>query len=495
MKLSTLFSSLCLGIFLFLVSVHSVSAQNNPKPGDIRDDGNIRICHASNSHTNPYTENTVDKSSIITGPNGHDTHNGPVWFSGIADHSWGDIIPAFTYSVWEKTGTDYEYSGYKNPTWRMECPAGYETNPWYPIFSWSPCRKAVDTYGWVSKNYDGQNMTTEGKAFRDNGCNIPPKVEITEAQLSCGAGDRTISGTATYGGDTSTRLIVTLDPQGPGATQEVVNSSSEPATWSFTRNLAVGTYTVTVRLYNSTNPDLSGVNQDSPVATDSWTFTVAACPVPSPSPSPTPSPTPEVTPSPSPEPSPTPEVSPSPEPTPEVTPSPTPEVSPSPEPTPEVTPSPEPTATPSATPAPGKSSGLEITALSCDNRNFDVIIDLRDGTTPAAGIKVKFTYNGKVVESTTDAQGKARAGYHYEGDMSVKVQPEGGYAGHDRHVELPKNLVCPAGVGGTSTGEVLGASTMAETGVLEDMFFRGIGSVGGMLTLIGSVLYGKKKRA
>ena len=110
-------------------------------------------------------------------------------------------------------------------------------------------------------------------------------------------------------------------------------------------------------------------------------------------------------------------------------------------------------------------------------------------------MKVKFTYNNKIIEATTDAQGKARAGYTYEGDMSVKVEPENGFAGHSRHIELPKDLVCEAGVGGPSTGEVLGASTMAETGVLEDLFFRGIGSVGGILTMVGSAFYAKKKRS
>lgn len=55
----------------------------------------IDICHATDSHTNPYDngKKEVSYDSIVTVPNGHDTHNGPVWYAGIADHSWGDIIP------------------------------------------------------------------------------------------------------------------------------------------------------------------------------------------------------------------------------------------------------------------------------------------------------------------------------------------------------------------------------------------------------------------
>lgn len=70
----------------------SVSAQ--------RREDRIRICHATDSHTNPYTNPDVDPDAV-DGDDGNDngqgdhylTHNGPVWFEGIADHSWGDIIP------------------------------------------------------------------------------------------------------------------------------------------------------------------------------------------------------------------------------------------------------------------------------------------------------------------------------------------------------------------------------------------------------------------
>lgn len=95
----------------------------------------VTICHATNSHTNPYVVIKVNSSSIneLKNPhstNGHGTHEGGVWYKGIADHSWGDIIPAF------------------------ESPKG--------------------------NKYPGQNWSEKGKAIYNNGCKgvvTPPKEE------------------------------------------------------------------------------------------------------------------------------------------------------------------------------------------------------------------------------------------------------------------------------------------------------------------------------
>lgn len=59
----------------------------------------ITICHATNAQTNPYVKITVSANAIANHQdfNGHGKqHEGGVWVQGIADHSWGDIIPAFT---------------------------------------------------------------------------------------------------------------------------------------------------------------------------------------------------------------------------------------------------------------------------------------------------------------------------------------------------------------------------------------------------------------
>lgn len=107
-----------------LNGTHSVKAQSLP---DYSVEGKVVICHATNAHTNPYTTNDVDTSSADETNNqylnGHGDHTGDVWYEGIADHSWGDIIPPF-------------YS-----------PEG--------------------TY------FSGLNWNTVGEAIWDNNCNIP----------------------------------------------------------------------------------------------------------------------------------------------------------------------------------------------------------------------------------------------------------------------------------------------------------------------------------
>jgi hypothetical protein len=55
----------------------------------------VTICHARSAENNPYGPQaiTVSVSSIITGPNGHDTHDGPLF----PEDGWGDIIPPFQH--------------------------------------------------------------------------------------------------------------------------------------------------------------------------------------------------------------------------------------------------------------------------------------------------------------------------------------------------------------------------------------------------------------
>lgn len=79
----------------------------------------VDICHATDSHSNPYIQNQPDKSGDVSG---HSSHTGSVWYPGIADHSWGDIIPPFAY---------------------------------------------------VGGTFPGLNWTAEGQAIWNNGCNIP----------------------------------------------------------------------------------------------------------------------------------------------------------------------------------------------------------------------------------------------------------------------------------------------------------------------------------
>ncbi len=56
----------------------------------------ITLCHRTDSYTNPYVVITVDVASTLF--EGHDGHDGPVFFPPIAKHvKWGDIIPPFDF--------------------------------------------------------------------------------------------------------------------------------------------------------------------------------------------------------------------------------------------------------------------------------------------------------------------------------------------------------------------------------------------------------------
>jgi hypothetical protein len=128
--------------------VQATPASAAHKPGHSTGGGQdnhveVTICHATNSHTNPYTVNKIDDSSIDEENNkylnGHGDHTGPVWHQGIADHSWGDIIPPFTNSA--------------------------------------------------GSSFPGRNWTTLGQAIYNNDCKIPEEANIT-FKVDCDRQDR-----------------------------------------------------------------------------------------------------------------------------------------------------------------------------------------------------------------------------------------------------------------------------------------------------------------
>jgi hypothetical protein len=75
----------------------------------------VDICHASDSHSNPYITNQPNKSADVSG---HDGHNGPIWFYGITE-SWGDIIPPFSYIGGEYVGKNWTAEG--QSIWNNGC--------------------------------------------------------------------------------------------------------------------------------------------------------------------------------------------------------------------------------------------------------------------------------------------------------------------------------------------------------------------------------------
>lgn len=141
--------SIALSLFAAGAFLSNAKADNNNK---------ITICHATGSNSNPYVTNQPDKSGDV---DGHDGHNGPIWFSGITT-MWGDIIPPFDYQTTVIVGTHLECTG-----------GGY-------VLDGNVCTKdkkpdqqpnVVNDYGTVTAHYAGKNYDAQGQAILANNCN------------------------------------------------------------------------------------------------------------------------------------------------------------------------------------------------------------------------------------------------------------------------------------------------------------------------------------
>ncbi len=115
----------------------------------------IKICHATGNSSNPYNSANASMTGDVQG---HDEHNGGVWYPGIVE-SWGDIIPEF------------------------KLPSG--------------------------GTYTGKNWNEYGKAIWNNNCTIPngkivvkkefsPNIDDTTSFSITGTGTASVSGAPTF---------------------------------------------------------------------------------------------------------------------------------------------------------------------------------------------------------------------------------------------------------------------------------------------------------
>lgn len=147
-------------------AIAPVAHATNPSPWPPTDPNKVGICHATDSQSNPYTTNSVDKSSIDEVNNqylnGHGDHTGPTWHPGIANHSWGDIIPPFTNDAGHSfPGRNWDAAG--QAIWNNSCE-----------ITTIKVNKQVDTNGNDVYDNDGGNTTANTLGFRwglDQGAN------------------------------------------------------------------------------------------------------------------------------------------------------------------------------------------------------------------------------------------------------------------------------------------------------------------------------------
>ena len=86
------------GLFIMLLAVLGVSVAGATQPNP---EHKITLCHRTDSYTNPYVTESVDVASALF--EGHDGHNGPVFYAAIPKGTkWGDIIPAFDFGPGEQ---------------------------------------------------------------------------------------------------------------------------------------------------------------------------------------------------------------------------------------------------------------------------------------------------------------------------------------------------------------------------------------------------------
>lgn len=153
---------------------------------------------------------------------------------------------------------------------------------------------------------------------------------------------------------------------------------------------------------------------------------------------------------------------------------------------PELPVGPEPTPTPTPTPTPnpedGKRTGLGIDKLEvCALEEFEVVMDIKENGEGKKDVEVTFTYNGATKKAKTDEAGRARTSFARNGAGSVQAAADG-WDSQSQYVEMP---VCePVALDpdrAIGSGQVLGVSTLADTGAR-------VGIFGGLMTMVGGII-------
>jgi hypothetical protein len=138
----------------------------------------ITLCHRTDSYTNPYVVITVDVASVEF--QGHDTHDGPVFYADIPKHTeWGDIIPPFDF------GGD--------------------------------------------NHYGGKNWTAEGQAFWNNDCTTPVTTTTSSSTTTTtvpSTTTTTVPSTTTTAPSTTTTTVPSTTTTAPSTTTTTVPSTT-----------------------------------------------------------------------------------------------------------------------------------------------------------------------------------------------------------------------------------------------------------------------------
>jgi LPXTG-motif cell wall-anchored protein len=185
-------SAIAIGILLLFTAATPLAAgATQPSP-----EHQVTLCHATDSYSNPYVSVTVDVASVQF--EGHDGHNGPVFYADIPKHEqWGDIIPPF----------DYGDAG----------------------------------------SYPGKNWTTAGQAIWNAGCAVAPPTTTTTEPPTTTTTEAPTTTTTQPPTTTTTEAPTTTTTQPPTTT-----TTEAPTT---TTTEAPTTTTTTQATTSTTTPD------------------------------------------------------------------------------------------------------------------------------------------------------------------------------------------------------------------------------------------------
>ncbi len=127
-------------------------------------------------------------------------------------------------------------------------------------------------------------------------------------------------------------------------------------------------------------------------------------------------------------------------------------------------------------------------------QNFDAKIQLLLDGNPVKDVNVKFVYSNEAKYAKTGTDGWAGVAYGYKDETNVEFIPEQEYPTQLQKIVKSQNCVAPTVLGvSTTSGKVLGATTLGKTGAFEDTLMNMVGWMGASLTAVGSFLYAKKK--
>jgi hypothetical protein len=146
---------------------------------------------------------------------------------------------------------------------------------------------------------------------------------------------------------------------------------------------------------------------------------------------------------------------------------------------------PEPTTDPTPNPDPGagKTSGSWI-QTNC-NGHIDVRMNLYEDGKAKDATTVFFRYMNETKEAKTNSNGEAQVGFDFRGEEKISMSADG-FPGQEPTAKAAVNCTS------SSEGKVLGATTLAPTGVVTDSVMAIIGVAGSLLTAVGLRRYGKK---